>query len=328
MAEWLYEAGIGEERAILVESGAIRAARVDWGEPVRAGLVADAVLAARSTGARRGTVRLADGSEALVDALPRDVREGAPLRVRITRGAIAERGRAKLALARPAPDAELRPAPSLLEALRSEGTAVRPVRVAGPEFAAHGWDELVEEALSGEVSFAGGRLLIVPTPAMTLVDVDGALPAKALALAAARAAAAALPRLDIGGSVGIDFPHLADRRDRQAVDAALAAALGGWRHERTAMNGFGFVQLVSRLERPSLVARYARGSEAAARLLMRRAERVAEPGALRLAAPTGVRRAVRPEWEAELARRTGRAIEWRLDETLAPEAALAHAVPQ
>ena len=36
--EWLYEAGIGEERAILVAHGAIIAARVEWGDPVRAGL--------------------------------------------------------------------------------------------------------------------------------------------------------------------------------------------------------------------------------------------------------------------------------------------------
>ena len=46
MAEWLYEAGIGEERAILVERGAIVAARVEWGEPGRAGLIADARLIA------------------------------------------------------------------------------------------------------------------------------------------------------------------------------------------------------------------------------------------------------------------------------------------
>jgi hypothetical protein len=325
-AEWLYEDGIGEERAILVEGGALRAARVDWGEPVRAGMVADATLASRPAGSSRGTVRLGDGAEALIDGLPSGAREGAVLRVRITRGAIAERGRTKLPHARPAPDAELRPALSLLEVLRHEGASVRAVRVAGPEFAAHGWDDLVGEALSGEVPFAGGRLLVIPTPAMTLIDIDGALPAKALALAAASAIAAALPRLDIVGPIGIDFPHLPERRDRQAVDTALAEALGAWRGERTAMNGFGFVQLVSRLERPSLVARYARRTAAAARILMRAAERVAEPGRLRLTAPATLQQAVPSAWLAELARRTAREIEWQVDETLAPESAFAHAV--
>ena len=326
MAEWLYEAGIGEERAILVEHGTILAARVEWGDLLRAGLVADARLIAKPGGARRGLARLDDGSEVLVDALPREANEGDTLRLRIVRAGLAERGRTKRAHARHDPDAVPGPAPLLLDELRAGPLPVRPVRIAGPEFTDHGWDELTEQALAGDIAFAGGSLSLSPTPAMTLIDVDGYGPPAALALAAVDAIAAAMRRLDLGGSVGIDFPTLAEKRDRQAVDAALGSALAGWRGERTAMNGFGFVQLVSRLERPSLLARYARRNQAQARILLRQAERVSEPGALLLSAPPAVCRAVRSDWRDELARRTGRRIEWREDTALASEASFAQAV--
>ena len=316
MAEWLYEAGIGEERAILVDNGAILAARIEWGDALRAGLVTDARLVAKSAGTRRGTARLDDGSEVLVDSLPREACEGATLRLRITRAALGEGRRIKRAQARAAPGEALAAAPSLLAELSAGPDPVRPLLALDPAFAEHGWDELIEQAQSGEVAFAGGSLTISPTPAMTLIDVDGTLPPTELALAAVPAIASALNRLDLGGSVGIDFPTLPEKRDRQRVDAALAEAVGGWpnayKAERTAMNGFGFVQLVSRLARPSLVALLVRApAAAAARGLLRQAERITEPGALELAAHPAVRRAVRPEWEAELARRTGRGLVWR-----------------
>ena len=323
MAEWLVEQGIGEHRAIRLAGGTIDAALVDWPGPLAAGQVADAVLIARSAGSPRGTVRFDGGEEALADRLPQDASEGAALRMEVTRAALGEKGRRKLAQARPS-TAPPCPAPTLTEQLRRNGHTVSIVH----QFPGCDWDELHAEARTGELAFAGGQLIVSPTPAMTLIDIDGALPPRALALAAVPALSAAIARLGLAGSIGIDFPTLPDKADRRAVDDALAAALAGWPHERTAMNGFGFVQLVARLDRPSLVQRIAADRPgAAARLLLRRAERIAEPGALLLTAHPAVHAAIQPAWEAELARRSGRTIRRRDDPALALAGGFAQAVP-
>ena len=318
------EEGIGEHRAIRLEGERIVAARVDWPGELAVGLVEDAVLVSRAAGSRRGTARFAGGEEALVDKLPPSVSEGARIRLEVTRPALGERGRRKLARARPT-EAAPRPAPTLAEALRSEGHEVRIVR----EFPAGDGSELAAEAFAGEVAFRCGMLQFSPTPAMLLVDVDGTLGPRALALAAVQPLAEALRRFDVGGSIGIDFPTLATKEDRRAVDEALAAALAEWPHERTAMNGFGFVQLVARLERPSLLHRAAfQRAGMAARGLLRRAELLQGPGAVLLSGHPALEAQLKPEWLAELARRTGREVRWEARPALALEAPQAQLVPR
>lgn len=321
MADWLVEEGIGEHRSVRLSGDRIVQARVEWPGRLAAGRVDDAVLVSRAAGAARGTVRFASGEEALISRLPREASEGAAIRAEVVRAAIGEGGRTKLAQARPSEKPLTNP--TLAERLRAEGHAVQVVH----RFPECGWDHLMGEALEGTAAFAGGSLLFAPTPAMTVVDVDGALRPRDLALAAVTPLAEAIRRFDLGGSIGIDFPTLEAKTDRRAVDEAVGAALAGWPHERTAMNGFGFVQLVARLERPSLLhlAHFSQTGFAARRLL-RQAERVAEPGALLLTCHPAVEAALRREWREELARRAGREVRIATDAALALESGFAQAV--
>ncbi|MCB2047523.1 MAG: ribonuclease [Novosphingobium sp.] len=322
MPEWLVEQGIGEDRALCINNGRVVAARIDWPGALACGQVENAVLVSRVRGSPRGRARFASGEEALVDRLPADASEGGAIRLEVRRPSISERGRTKLAQARPTSLAPC-PAPSLSEALLASGAPVKTVR----HFPGHDWEEIWGEAWSGTHDFAGGSLDFSTTPAMTLVDIDGSLAPRALALAAVQPLCEAIRRFDLAGSIGIDFPTLEAKADRKAVDEALDSALGGWPHERTAMNGFGFVQIVARLERPSLLHRIGQHRVGAAtRLLLRRAEEIEQPGLLLLTCHPAVKARLKPEWLDELTRRTGRQIRIESDPALAIEAGFAQAL--
>ena len=264
----------------------------------------------------RGVALHPSGQEVLVDRLPRNASEGATIPLTITRTAITERGRFKLAAARPT--------------AATSASADSPIDGAKPvrSFPGSAWEDIWHAASSGEVEFSGGSLLFAVTPAMTLIDIDGDLSPRELALAAVPEIARWLPLFDLGGSIGIDFPTLEAKADRKAVDTALEQALADWPHERTAMNGFGFVQIVARLEGPSLLHRFATSRIGmAARMALRRAEMVEGPGAILLTVHPALKAKLKPEWLAELKRRTGRPTRVETDPGLAIEAAQAQIVP-
>ncbi|GMN13289.1 ribonuclease [Altererythrobacter sp. MTPC7] len=312
MADWLIEQGIAETRAILLDGGQVIAARMEWPGTLLAGEVADAVLVHRMAGSRRGTIRFASGQEALADRLPPSASEGATSRYRVTRPALAERDRRKMARAVPT-DEDIRPAPTLAQNLPDARIVQR--------FPSGTWEDLWLEAWSGSVPFDGGELAFFDTAAMTLVDIDGPGSPLALSQAAVPAIAGALRRFDMGGNIGIDFPTLQAKADRKAVDGALAARLEDWPHERTAMNGFGFVQIVARLERPSILQRIHNARRAAAaRLLLRNAEMLEGAGDLLMTCHPAIAAKLEEPWLDALRRRTGRAVRVESNPTLALEA--------
>ncbi len=321
MAEWLAECGIGETRLALFEGDRMIAARLDWHERLVAGARVAATIARKGGGATRAVAQTDRGEDILLQRVPPSATDGSAVTIEITRAAIGERDRRK-----PAQGVLTDEQPrewSLIDSMRAAGEDVREVR----SFPAPGWDELLQSAFDGTAEFAGGSLLFSATPAMILVDVDGILRPRELALAAAGPLAQYLRLFDLSGSIGVDFPTLPAKADRQAVDNALSAALGDYRHECTGMNGFGFVQIVSRMTGPSILHRAQfRRTRAAIRLLLRRAERVAEPGALLLTAHPALQPLLRDEWKGELARRTGREIRWKSDPAVAIESGFAQAV--
>ncbi len=313
MAEWLLEHGIGEDRAILVNGGRIVEAVIELPSPIRAGAVVPARVATLLIPGRRAIAELEGGQEALLEPLPPSLAEGGRFRAEVVREGVPEPGRARLPKVR-ATDAPLRPGAGLADRLGG----ARVLGAFDPDlFERAGWSETLEEASRGEIAFAGGALRMSLTPAMTLFDVDGNLLPESLAIAGAAAAGQAIRRFGIAGSIGIDLPTLPSREARQRAAAALDAVLPQ-PFERTSVNGFGFLQVVRRRERPSLPELLqADPVGAAARALLRMGERTPGHGPLELhLAPPVAEHIGLKGWDQALSKRT------RAEVRLQPDAQL------
>jgi hypothetical protein len=303
LPEWLIERGIGETRAALIEEEEIVEARIELDGACTVG----SVIPVRLIGAvpRNAIARDEAGTEYLLPRGAEGVTEGATLNIEITRGTIPGVEPWKRALAR-VTDRPARKAPQL------DG---RELSLPAPrdELGVAGWNDLLEQARSGVVLFAGGELRLSPTPAMTLIDVDGYLPPEELAVAGAAAAAKTVRQLDIGGSIGIDLPTSGSKTARQSAAAAIDAHLPQ-PFERTAVNGFGFVQVVRPRFRASLVELAQERGSFEARALLRRTAFDA-PGPKRLVAHPAVVAVLdtKPDWIEQLSRQVGGGVSLRAD---------------
>jgi ribonuclease G len=307
LPEWLVERGIGETRAILVEGDRIIEARVMREAVAPAGTVLQAQL--KSVG--RNAIAVANGEEYLLPKGASGVTQGATLSIEITREDLGGAEPWKRALARATDEAPRIPSPLV----------GRDVAFPSPndELEAAGWSDLLNEARTGQVAFPGGELRVSLTPAMTLIDVDGQLPPAGLAIAGARAAAEAIRRHGVGGSIGIDLPTVSGKAARQAAAEAVDTILSQ-PFERTAVNGFGFLQIVRPRRHASLFELAADRAAFEARALLRRAAR--EIGTVRLAAHPAVIAELNRhlDWLDQLSRITGGLITLRCDASLAMSA--------
>jgi len=310
LAEWLVEEGVGETRAVLVEDGHIVETWIELEDVVPAGARIAARLVRSGEQGRNAVARDEGGQEYLIPVAPRGVSEGGSLIIEVTRSAFPGSEPWKRPLARATDYAALEAEPL---AKRLAGRLL-PFPAPHDTLEEAGWSDLLDEARSGAVLFAGGSLRISPTPAMTLIDVDGTLSPDELALRGASAAARAIRRLAIAGSIGIDLPSVKGKAARLAQDAALDAELPR-PFERTGVNGFGFVQIVRARRGPSLVELALDRAGFEARALLRRAAR--STGAIRLVAHPAVLAAISPDWLDRLARQVGGAVGLRPDPTLA-----------
>jgi ribonuclease G len=310
LAKWWLDEGVGEHRAALLDGDDILEAAIDrLDDRLRVGAIVSAKLGERvGKGAWLATAR----GDAVLEAVPQGLSQGRTLLVEIVREAIPEPGRLKPPRARASDATEERAAPTLAERIGAHRRlgAHEPDRLEQA-----GWSQLVEEAETGEIDFAGGALRLSPTPAMALFDVDGALSPAELAVLGARASARAVLRLAIGGSIGIDLPTLGSKAERAAAGEAIDAVLPQ-PYERTAVNGFGFVQIVRprpRASMPELVR--ADPALTAALGLLRRAARGHGPRTI-VAAPAVIAR-ITPDQVAQLARIVGGAVGLRAEPSLA-----------
>lgn len=263
--------------------------------------LAGQVISARLMGTGRNTIaRDEAGNEYLLPNGAGTASEGAAVDIVVTRSAIPGAEPWKRALAKIAGE----------ESGLSDPVAWRAGSLPTS------WNDLIEEARSGIVRFAGGELRISPTPAMTLIDVDGWLPARELAAVGAQQAARAIRRLDIGGSVGIDLPTSGSKASRQAAAAEIDAILPQ-PFERTAVNGFGFVQIVRPRRRASLIELAQGPASFEARDLLRRTA-IEPPGPKRLVAHPQLIALLesKPDWLDALSRQIGGRVSLREDPVL------------
>lgn len=134
MAEWIYEQGQGENRALLIEGGrAVEAHLEVYPSLLQPGDVLPMQVTEIQAPDKRAIVRSGD-AEAILEPVPPRTALKATLLVQIIREPMFDGRLHKRARARPAPEgAQEGPAPSLLARIEATGTPIRILDPHGPD---------------------------------------------------------------------------------------------------------------------------------------------------------------------------------------------------
>jgi ribonuclease G len=278
MHDIAFDASPGEARALLFENGNPVELHIQRSGQVTLGSVCEGRILTKA--AAHDYVRLTGGQEIIVSPKS-NLAEGALIRAEIVREQMCEPGEVKLAVARPC-DADLIDTADQWQAT----LGARADRVVDYDAA---FDDHFDLALAGRSNVGGVTLWFERTKAGLVFDVDGQGDPLAINRVAAVEVARLLRLFQVGGAAMIDFVGMDSKAARldvaAAFDAASAADLRGF--ERTAINGYGLMQVIRAHPRPSLldtlfgIRRVSPSDETMAFMLLREASRSSGAGVRR-----------------------------------------------
>ena len=310
MREIAFDASPGETRAVLFEDGVPVELHIERQGHTALGSVCDGRIITK--GAQHDYVRLSGGQEIIVS--PKSgLGEGATIRAEIVRERMCEPGEVKLAIARQSSGDLIDMAGHWQAALTARADATIEADAV--------FDDHFDLALAGRSDVDGATLWFERTKAGLVFDVDGQGDPQAINRAAAAEVARLLRLFQIGGATMIDFVGMDSKAARldvaAAFDAASAADPRGF--ERTAINGYGLMQVIRAKPRPSLldtlfgIRRVSPSDETMALMLLRAASRSSGAGVRRcVTTPSIAGMLGQPGWQvlvAEAARAAGASLE-------------------